>query len=131
MKTRSAMEFLTPVYLVLSAAGAVFYCLADFGNPLPTYAAMLWLLLLAVTAVAMTAGKKDRVLPWTAALMTALQIPMLLCWATMDWAVFYLFSGTYRVGAYGAVFHAALFALGLAIALRGLLRKGGSPAASL
>lgn len=123
MKLRTAMTALTSVYFGLSIVGAVFYLVADFGKSLTLYVGMLWLFLLCVEIMIVVLGKKSHFIsPLLIAVMTAMQIPILYIWASLNGeAVFYLFSATLKVGLYGAVFHGFLLLSGVAVAFQ--LRK--------
>lgn len=123
MKSRSTFPF-PLAYLALSAVGAAFYVVADFGKTLTLWAGALWLLLLAVAVVLMVAGKKSPGVPLLIAVMTAMQLPIVYAWVSWNGqAVFYLFSRTFEIGLYGAVFHGVLLLAGAALALYGFLRK--------
>lgn len=123
MKSRSAFPF-TLAYLVLSAVGAVFYVVADFGKMLTFWAGTLWLLLLAVAVVLTVGGKRYPAIPLLIAVMTVMQLPIVYAWVSLNGhAVFYLFSHTFEVGLYGAVFHGVLLLAGAALAWYGLRRK--------
>lgn len=123
MKSR-AYSYFVPLYLALSAVGAAFYVAADFGKLLTNWAGMLWFLLLGAAVMAVVIGKRYPAVPLLIAVMTAMQIPILCKWVSWNGhAVFYLFSRTFEVGLYGAVFHGVLLLSGAALALYGFLRK--------
>lgn len=126
MKLRTAITALTSVYLGLSIVGAVFYLVADFGKSLTLWVGILWLFLLCAEVMIVVLGKKNHVIsPLLIAIMTAMQIPILYTWVSLNGAaVFYLFSATLKVGLYGVIFHGFLLLSGVVIALQ--LRKGNN-----
>lgn len=126
MKLRTAITALMSVYLGLSIVGAVFYLVADFGKSLTLWVGILWLFLLCAEVMIVVLGKKNHVIsPLLIAIMTAMQIPILYTWVSLNGAaVFYLFSATLKVGLYGVIFHGFLLLSGVVIALQ--LRKGNN-----
>lgn len=126
MKLRTAITALMSVYLGLSIVGAVFYLVADFGKSLTLWVGTLWLFLLCAEVMIVVLGKKNHVIsPLLIAIMTAMQIPILYTWVSLNGAaVFYLFSATLKVGLYGVIFHGFLLLSGVVIALQ--LRKGNN-----
>lgn len=126
MKVRTAITALMSVYLGLSIVGAVFYMVADFGKSLTLWVGILWLLLLCAEVMIVVLGKKNHFIsPLLIAIMTAMQLPILYIWVSLNGAaVFYLFSATLKVGLYGVIFHGFLLLSGVVIALQ--LRKGNN-----
>lgn len=69
-------------------------------------------------------GKRHPAIPLLIAVMTVMQIPIVYAWVSLNGhAVFYLFSRTFEIGLYGAVFHGIILLAGAALAGYGFLRK--------